>query len=293
VTPDSEEILALVSGYSHSDRMRRLLVVLQPVIDDSGRGEQPVFVLAGFVMSVYMWTVFADQWRAILDAPPKIEYFKMKEATHCFEQFEGFSIPQRDAKVRMLTSLIVDHKPLAVRHVVPLEAYERCFKKKFSKKANYPYFLSYYGVIGTLLRYQVLNEWHLNDKSDFVFDEQGTESDFIQGNWTAAEKKLPEEYKKLIGARPDHRNDKKFLPLQAADLFAWHVRRSYAEREFSDHNWEHLSSLECAEDEWDEERLRTFAERLRASGLVFEYELKTRKERKNHKKLLRERFQSG
>jgi Protein of unknown function (DUF3800) len=296
LNPDSEAILALISGYSHYERMRRLLVILQPAIDDSGKGERPVFVLAGFVMSAYMWIVFADQWRPLLDAFPKINYFKMKEAEHLSGQFEGFSVSQRDDKVRALTSLIMDHKPLAVSHVVPHEAYERCFKRKFAKKADYPYFISYYGIIGTLLRYQVSNEWHLKDRSDFIFDEQGKESDYVQSGWSAAVDFLPEEWKPLIGARPDHRDDKLFLPLQAADLFAWHIRRSYWEKDhgsnFDDLNWKRLNSLKCAKEEWDEERLAGFTERLRASGLVFEYDLKTKKERKRYKKILREKLET-
>ena len=270
-------------------------MIIQPVIDDSGNGESPVFVLAGFVLSVYMWIVFADQWRSILDATRKIEYFKMKEAEHLCGQFKGFSVRQRDDKVKALTSLIMDHKPLALRHVTPQEAYERNFKGRFAKKTDYPYFLSYYGVIGTLLRYQIENGWHLDDTSDFVFDEQGSESDFVQSGWSTAVDLLDEEWKPLIGARPDHRDDKLFLPLQAADLFAWHIRRSYWEQyrgsNFDDPNWKRLKSLPCAKEEWDEERLGRFSDRLRASGFVFEYDLKTKKQRKIHKKILLEKIE--
>jgi len=58
-------------------------VVLQAVVDDSGKSEKPVFLLAGFVLNVDEWTAFADQWQNILDGPPKLEYFKMSEATIC------------------------------------------------------------------------------------------------------------------------------------------------------------------------------------------------------------------
>ncbi len=266
-------------------------MVLQPVIDDSGKGEKPVFVLAGFVLSLYMWTVFADQWKTILDAHPQIEYFKMKEAANFNGQFANFSTNQRDMKVEKLVSLIMDHKPLALRHVTQQEAYERTFKEKFAKKVDYPYFLSYYGLIGTLLKYQIENEWHRNDISDFIFDEQGSESDWVQKAWSFAVKALPEGFGSLIGEKPRHRNDRTFLPLQAADLFAWHVRRCYAEqsrgKEFSDPNWKRLCSLKCAKDEWDKERLEKLAHRLRASGLVFEYDLKNPKQRKIYRNILR------
>jgi len=47
-------------------------MVLQAVVDDSGKGGGPVFVLAWFVLSAEQWIGFSDQWEVVLDAAPRI-----------------------------------------------------------------------------------------------------------------------------------------------------------------------------------------------------------------------------
>jgi hypothetical protein len=36
--------------------------------------------LGGFVAPVGRWLAFSDEWKAALNQPPALEYFKMKEA---------------------------------------------------------------------------------------------------------------------------------------------------------------------------------------------------------------------
>ena len=38
------------------------------------------------------------------------------------------------------------------------------------------------------------------------------------------------KYRSLIGACPRHENEKFVLPLQAADMLAWHIRREQADQ---------------------------------------------------------------
>jgi Protein of unknown function (DUF3800) len=294
LTLASEQVDAIVSGYPSAVRRKRKLVILQAAVDDSGKGVKPVFVLAGFILSAYQWSVFADHWQAILDAPPKIDYFKMKEAWHCHDEFARFSTTERDAKVKKFVSLIMDYRPLAIKEVVEHELYERVFKGKLARGMDHPYHLCAQNIIGTVLRYQYNNDWHINDKVDFIFDEQGKESEMIQQTWRFGLKILPPVLKPLVGSRPMHKDEKTFLPLQAADLFAWQVRRFYEEKyrgkEYSDPSWIALSSLKCAEDEWSEERLKKIVNGVRSKGYLFEHDLKTKKERKAYKALIERRF---
>jgi hypothetical protein len=267
---------------------------LQAVVDDSGKGVKPVFVLAGFVLSAYKWSIVADFWQGILDAPPKISYFKMQEAATFTGPFKQFSTQERDKKVAALVKLITDYRPLAIKDIMPHEAYERVFKGKIAKSLDYPYFLPYHEIMGTLWRYQYNHDWHPEEKADFIFDEQGKESDLIQRIWRFTASDVPVAVKKFVGNRPLHRDEKTFLPLQAADLFAWHVRRSYEEKsrgkEYNDFVWKSLSSLECAQNEWTEERLRKIYDGVRKMGLLFEYDIKPRKILKRHKRILAERI---
>jgi hypothetical protein len=267
---------------------------LQAVIDDSGKGVKPVFVLAGFVLSAYRWSIVAELWQKILDAPPKIAYFKMSEASSFSGEFSRFSTERRDKKVGEFVRVITDYRPLVLIDVMPHEAYERVFKGKIAKGLDYPYFLPYHEIMGTLWRYQYNHDWHPDEKVDFVFDEQGKESDLAQRIWVFTASDVPDVIKKFVGRRPIHRNEKTFLPLQAADLVAWHVRRFHEEKsrgtEYNDPTWKAMSSLERAENEWTEERLRKIYGGLREKGALFEYDIKSGKVLKRHKRLLEERI---
>ena len=74
-------------------------------------------------------------------------------------------------------------------------------------------------------------------------------------------------------------------------MMAWHVRREYAERshgrQFDDPVWKALRSLPRAEGEMSRERLVKIAKGVKASGLVFEYDVPPRL-RKMLKRLLAE-----
>ena len=177
---------------------------------------------------------------------------------------------------------------------MPHGAYDRVFKGKLARGLDYPYFLPYHNIMGTLWRYQYNNDWHPDERVDFVFDEQGKESDRAQLMWNFTVNATPNVVRKFVGNRPIHRDEKVFLPLQAADMFAWHVRRFYEEKargkEYVDVSWKNLSSLTCAEDEWTEERLRTIYAGVRAIGLLFEHDVKSPKALKILKKDLANRL---
>jgi Protein of unknown function (DUF3800) len=294
VIPARDQLWAVLSDYSPKTRARRKVVVLlQAAVDDSGKGEPPAFILAGFVLRVEEWVAFSDAWQAILDKPPKIAYFKMKEAASCTGEFSRFSTSQRDKRVQAFTSLILQYRPLAVRNVIPHGAYQATFRGKIAKQADYPYFLSYYAIIGVLLRYQYLQKWHADSGVDFVFDEQGKESILPQLAWQFAKQIVPAWAKPLIGARPTARDEKAFLPLQAADFLAWHSRRFYLEqsrgKDYHSPAWEALSGLACAEDVWDGERLQKIFQGVRASAALFEYDV-PKPWRKTFKRIWREKF---
>jgi hypothetical protein len=72
------------------------------------------------------------------------------------------------------------------------------------------------------LRYQHANGPH-NQQVDFVFDEQMKEGEFAQSAWTFAAGEVPKEVKPFLGGTPIHRDEKTFLPLQAADRCLRHA----------------------------------------------------------------------
>ena len=126
------QVVGLVCGLSERHRSRRLILPLQAYIDDSGRGQGQMFVFAGFVLPFEEWLPFVDAWQAVLDEYPKIDYFKMKEAHRRNEQFEGFTVPQRDTKLQRLLSVVLNHRPTRLQSAIPYDAYEAAFKGKIA-----------------------------------------------------------------------------------------------------------------------------------------------------------------
>jgi hypothetical protein len=65
-----------------------------------------------------------------------------------------------------------------------------------------------------------------DQKIDFYFDNQ-SDKKAIAEMWDNYIIERPEEVRKFYGAAPSFRDDEEFLPLQAADFWAWWVRKWY------------------------------------------------------------------
>jgi hypothetical protein len=77
-------------------------------IDDSGSGGDSSYsVLAGYVASESEWNIFDVDWQKVLDAPPKLEYFKMKEAESRKGQFADFTEDERDARLDQFVDVLL------------------------------------------------------------------------------------------------------------------------------------------------------------------------------------------
>ncbi len=286
-----------------SERDHWWLIVLRAFIDDSGTGDAPVFVLAGFIASVNRWDEFWSAWKdRVLGGDPPIAYFKMREAHSRGSngQFGRMSAAQRDARVTTCVSVIQQHGITPIRVVIPHAAYHDVFHRQVSKRLDNPYWLAFYGVMGNV----VLGLDHIGNRDivDFVFDEPGTrggeasqeEYRVVVDGFDAFLKNAPPDMADRLAGRPSHKKDTAFPPLQAADLYAWHVRRFYYEREqgreYRDPVWWALSGIQGGLDvEFDKERLASMLQGMRArnaeAGMVFPYDLPP----KYRKKALKQR----
>jgi hypothetical protein len=92
-----------------------------------------------------------------------------------------------------------------------------------------PYFVGFYGFMTSVIRF-LGDEERINEPVDFIFDEQLHQSDIVQSAHGIFLRDAPERYRALIGARPRHKNDRTCLPLQAADMLAWDIRREQADQ---------------------------------------------------------------
>lgn len=232
------QVWRLVSGYPPGKRENRLMAVLidpQLVADASGNEPQsPIFVIAGFVAPAARWADFSGAWQTALDLPPKLEYFKMSEAANMSGQFHkrrGWTEAKRDDRVVTLARIIRDHASVRVsawirqadfnKYIHPLPALMR------NLGVDSPYVLL---VQQLILAVAVFGDRQHGIKTpcDYIFDTEESFDEEIFAMWPMMKwlvrNSARSDIENFIGERPIFRDDKSFLPLQAADLYAWQAR---------------------------------------------------------------------
>jgi hypothetical protein len=194
------------------------------VLDDSGSNKEgPAFLLAGYLASVSAWDVFSGRWQSTLDEPPKLEYFKMREANSLRGQFWGWSPEARDERVMEFVEVISRSDMIGgVTSTIFWDDFRQVCAE-FPDVPLHPYDILFHGSMGVVVGY--CRSQGIKEPVDFVFDEQGSWAAKALEAFEIAFPLLREEEKEMIGGPPIHRSDHKFLPLQAADLIAWQTRR--------------------------------------------------------------------
>lgn len=236
VSRAAEQIWALVSGLPRGERERREFMVLQAFIDDSGNEPtDPVYVLAGFVADSLAWAKFSDEWQAALDEPPRLAYFKMKEAERLQDEFDrrkGWNEKLRDDRLITFCRIIQKHAiyrvHVSLQHadfIKHIKSLETPIRRSVS---NHPYYLLFHHLILTVAAVRL--SFGASGKVNFIFDEQGSLGDDAVHYWNNfmvhALRSSGTDFTPHIGTRPKFENEKEFKPLQAADLYAWQLHRN-------------------------------------------------------------------
>jgi uncharacterized protein DUF3800 len=219
-------IQRLGSGVPTSKKKAWCFVVLQVFIDESGRGqeEEPAFILAGYFARVRSWEAFADKWQEVLSEAPSIKYLKASEAYSLSRQFKGWSREQRDARLLKFASLIRKSVAGSVTLAVNGIEFNRILKaSKGALKNVYP--LAVAATVAVVLRSALTSR--TRERLEFIFDEGMLNAKLFEVAFDDMMISLPRKATDLIGRRPRMENDKLFVPLQAADLLAWHVRNDW------------------------------------------------------------------
>ena len=218
----SQHIRALVSGYPGRLWHDKLLVMFQAYIDDSVSeiGERK-FYLCAYVSTATQWIKFSDDWDSALKSPPAVSAFHMVDAWAFRGEFLGWSVPSRDAKLELMASVIKKHQPVAVEISLSLNKFEEIFKDSAPFFLKSPYFMCFYGMIITI------GQFHLQQNIllpvDFIFDKT-TQSTGTLAFYEYVKEQFP-ELSKILGSTPIFRDDEAVVPLQAADMLAWCLRR--------------------------------------------------------------------
>ncbi len=198
--------------------------MLQAFIDDSDShsGDKRHF-LAGYVNTAREWERFATAWDRELRAMPSVEYFHMVEAQNRRGQFRHWSDADINRKVFGLAKLIRNFDPWSIQCSVSGNEYRRIIEPVAPYNLRNPYFACFYGIVICLARFH--HDQGIDLPVDFVFDEKGGLGDEAAFFYRYIKDLQVPEIQPLLGSTPIFRDDKKVLPLQAADMLAWHVRR--------------------------------------------------------------------
>jgi uncharacterized protein DUF3800 len=216
-------------------------VVIQPqaCIDDSGNEPtKPHFILAGFVAPAANWLALADEWRAALNEQPKLEYFKMNEAALLKGQFDpkkGWDEAKRDDRLIAFTRIIKKYVRIRIHAKIKHANFDKYIKSipvpKRMLFTDSPYTLLFQQII---LAMAVRGDLYgVNQPVDFIFDQQVGFSEEITDQWPQFNETIRlssrSDLPALVGKLPEFRDEKCYLPLQAADLYAWQMRNYFVQ----------------------------------------------------------------
>lgn len=195
--------------------------MLQAFIDESGKGQGDLFVLAGYIAPAQVWAEsFAPRWQKLLDlGPPNhrhIDVFKMREMLDASEQSSWFYRAIEDSVTAEVSCTI----NVAGLHKAYREFPWPVLLDRTEALTN-PYYFAFQAIIDMLAQHQHLLK--IDEPVDFIFDETGEEEHCVAA-WKEIRKYSRPEVRKLMGDIPSFKNDEKVLPLQAADLLAYWVR---------------------------------------------------------------------
>jgi hypothetical protein len=226
-TIPGDYIRSLESGLPSRERNKRWIVALQAYMDASGMGsikKDPHLVIAGFVSISGLWADFSDAWKAELDNPPSIAYFKCNEAFYPrYGQFKGWKQQDIDNKITALIKVIRSYKLIGrvCSYIDKHEFNSLIIKELPKRRIDNPYFLCFQHVIFNIISRQSKYKRPI----DFIFDEEEKLGDDCVmwfnyfKNYIAPKRVLPCYGSIIFG------DDKRIMPLQAADLYAGLFRR--------------------------------------------------------------------
>lgn len=199
--------------------------MLQGYVDDSGSdGLRAPFFLAGYILQAEAWAEFSDEWHTQLQRKPRIEYFKMKEANERTGQFSGMPEEFVKLKIRDLLTVLLKFNPDGVFAQLDWDEYRAILESGLPKAIRNPYHVLFPCIFDAVVDYQ-RNKEIFPETIDIDFDEQGEIGRIALEIYPRMKAAAPDDIRAMLGRTPTMLDDKTVMPLQAADMFAWNLRR--------------------------------------------------------------------
>jgi hypothetical protein len=208
--------------------------------NEPNSGGQGCCVVAGYLTDATIWKQVSDAWRLVLDGPPKIEYFRMREYVNLCNgkheeagQFRGMSRVDADDKFDALVSILEAFgKDLGcIESTTTWDMFNYATTEEWRKIFKSPYSLCLIGILKGCR--DLMDRIGGFAPVDFTFDEQSGLDLLFHELWKPLKATVSPEYTKLM-YKIGFADDRQLIPIQCADLLAWHVRRQYV-RPAEDH----------------------------------------------------------
>jgi hypothetical protein len=194
---------------------------------DESESTGEVFTIAGFLASPSAWDKFIPRWREMLcdTGPYPVNAFHAADVEAGKRPFDGWPPEARNQLVENALGLLTDQNLCSNLYAVSCSyVIQECaaFDNRSLGTGSVPdiYERCYRGLF-----YSVLTRWSFNGL-DFIFDNKDKVRGRVQKHFEGA-KAVLDESPGYLGKlnRVSFRNDRDVIPLQAADLLAYEVRR--------------------------------------------------------------------
>jgi Protein of unknown function (DUF3800) len=196
-------------------------------VDDSQDSREevddPIFVLAGFVAPEEQWEIFSDEWKLRLPWVSPSPAFKMSELAYRWGP--------DDEKIKLFYRVIERYVSGGFSCIVPVKDVEAAYTKfpLQLKKLPSVYSLMFSAVLDWVCNPRAQADLGISGKVKFIFDTQMVEETDITDRWNGLFALMPDSTKELLEGMPQFEREEDFMPLQAADFYAWWVRRHWRE----------------------------------------------------------------
>ncbi len=201
---------------------------------DESEGPAGVFVLAGHIASIEAWAKFSEEWKEMLP------YGTLNtDGSYHFKMTEMAANDERLARTPAFFRIIEKHVILSLSCVIKREDVRNAKERLWIPGVridwdfiNNLYKLAFRCLLDSFHTHKsIINDFvPIHQKVDFIFDDR-VEKKTIVETWNQYMEERPPETVNLYGAVPRFEKDGSFLPLQAADFWAWWIREWYETKE--------------------------------------------------------------
>jgi hypothetical protein len=231
------------------------MVMLQGCFDESGsEGQDSVVVMAGFVTTAERWTHFSDEWNQMLT--PHCPVFKMRSES------QRKPVKKRNERIAAFAEIIKRNILFKIECSVSVPAFCKVVKDKIAPGYRKTSVVDdyYFWIFQNLIARLCEGVWHrgYRHQFDLFFDEQLKYGPRAKKLYRIVQDVAPRRSRGMLPDEPIFRKDHEFMPLQAADMFAWLVRRYY-NRDVAEWQWllDELKSVETMVSPFLDEKLLT------------------------------------